>query len=151
MKVPHGYTEEDLEMSNPYNTPYLDEGVPPMSKVPDGFDLSQFYGTEGYHRFNVLMPNMVLTDGAQYVAEQLGAFWLMDAIASYFGKYKSNEFAVAKLTVSDSKAQLVIEDGNDGELVKQDIEYTDFPLPEITLYVAPMDEKHWVIMLTSEY
>ena len=45
---------------------------------------------------------------------------------------------------------MVYEDGNDHELARQEIAYTDFPLEAITLY-ACWDTQHWVIMLPSEY
>ena len=47
------------------------------------FDLSQlslFTGTEHYYRIN---RKCLLTDGTKYLAEGAGAFWLMDAAASY--------------------------------------------------------------------
>jgi hypothetical protein len=49
-------------------------------------DLAGFTGTTKWHRWSPLFPKMVMTDGALYVAENAGkhgAFWLMDAIASY--------------------------------------------------------------------
>lgn len=48
-------------------------------------DLAGFTGTEGYLRWNPpLFPDILLTDGARYVAETAGAFWLMDIIGSYW-------------------------------------------------------------------
>lgn len=113
-------------------------------------DLQQFTGTEAYHRWSILFPRFVLTDGAKYVADEAGAYWLMDAIASHINAYYTETFALARLVVKDSKAVLTIEDGNDGVLAKQDIEYTDFPLGEVKLYMQPQDDL-WVIMLPSEY
>ena len=115
-------------------------------------NLRQFTGTEAYTRWSALFRNFVLTDGALYLAENAGAFWLMDAIASHYGAYKGEGFVVAKLRRAKATEGWVlrIEDGNDGLLADQLIEYSDFPLDEITLYVIPQDDL-WVILLPSEY
>lgn len=109
-------------------------------------DLPNFYGTEQYHQWSAICRNFVLTDGAKYIADECGAYWLMDLIASYVQSYKSEGFAVVKF---DGKA-VTIDDGNDNVLAEQVIEFTDFPLDEITLYVVISNDL-WVIMLTSEY
>ena len=117
--------------------------------------LPNFYGTEAYHQWSPLFRNFVLTDGAKYIAEECGAYWLMDAIASHFPSYKDEEFAVVRLMKLDYGWNLRIEDGNDDTLAEQFIELSDFPLDEITLYVVPqeIDEGKTlrVILLTSEY
>ncbi len=46
-------------------------------------DLKQFIGSITYTRFSPLFPNVVLTDGAKYLADECGAYWLMDMIASH--------------------------------------------------------------------
>ena len=113
-------------------------------------ELRQFTGTDGYTRWSALFRNFVLTDGALYLAEAAGAYWLMDAIASHIGAYKNEDFVVAKLFQFDEGWNLQLEDGNDEVLADQIIEYSDFPLDEITLYVIQQDDL-WVILLTSEY
>ena len=115
-------------------------------------ELRQFTGTEDYTRWSALFRNFVLTDGALYLAENAGAFWLMDAIASHLGSYKNEGFVVAHLCMigSTGKWSLLLEDGNDNTLAEQTIEFSDFPLEEITLYVIQQDDL-WVILLTSEY
>lgn len=51
--------------------------------------------------------------------------------------------------------ELVLTDGNDHILTSQRIEFSDFPLDEITLYVVPEEMEIGrplrVILLTSEY
>ena len=115
-------------------------------------ELPNFYGTSSYTRWSVLFRNFVLTDGALYLAENAGAYWLCDAIASHYPSYKDEGFVVAKLRRAKATEGWVlrIEDGNDGLLADQLIEYSDFPLDEITLYVIPQDDL-WVILLPSEY
>ena len=66
------------------------------------------------------------------------------------------EFQFWKLTVTDKdgrKSAVLTCRADKGEkpAITQRIEYTDFDLPEIDLWVGPMDEKHFVIMLPSEY
>lgn len=121
------------------------------------FALRQFTGTAAYTRWSILFRNFVLTDGAKYLAENAGAYWLMDTIASHVGRYKDEGFVVAKLKrgfIGDTYFDLTLEDGNDNVLAHQAIEYSDFPLDEITLYVIPQEMESgnaWVILLPSEY
>ena len=111
--------------------------------------LSQFSGTTQYTR---LMANVLLTDGAVYLAENAKAWWLMDVYASYLLHIDGDRepFTCLKLTVSDNSAIAMIEDGNDKVIAIQHIDYTDFPLAAITLYGC-WSEDVWVVMLPSEY
>ena len=114
--------------------------------------LTGFYGTQDYHRWSSLFSRHVLTDGCEYLAENAGAYWLMDAIASHFAKYRGESFASVTLRKCKTgpRWSLTIDNGNGLMLAKQLIEYSDFPLPEIQLFVA-RQENLWVIMLPSEY
>ena len=114
--------------------------------------LSQFSGTENYYR---IMPNVLMTDGAKFVADKGEAYWLMTAIASYLPEYTSKEtFILATLNVTHTatsrQAILKFDDGNENVLAQQYIEYTDFELPEIKFY-ACYNGDMWVIMLPREY
>ena len=117
-------------------------------------NLRQFTGTEHYWRYSPLFPNVVLTDGAKYLADQAGAYWLMDVISSHMPKVK-DYFAIAWFYKIDSEwcfrllSDLPIEDDT-VEWAHQKIEFSDFPLNEIKLYVAKQDDL-WVILLPSEY
>jgi hypothetical protein len=114
--------------------------------------LSQFSGTEHYYR---IMPTVLMTDGAKFVADNGEAYWLMTAIASYLPQFKNTEpFIVADLQVSNTEnsrtALLKLEDGNENILVEQHIAYTDFELNEIKFYACDTGDA-WVIMLPREY
>lgn len=110
--------------------------------------LDQFTGTEYYYP---LWPKVMLTDGTKYLAETVGCYWLMDAIASHVLHLPKKEtFAGCKLVKAKQGAELVIDDGNGNVLAKQHIRYTDFPLHSIRLY-ACWGEERWIIMLPSEY
>lgn len=126
----------------------------------DAGSLAQYTGTEQYHRWSILFRNMVLTDGAMYVAKNggsHGAFWLMDAIASHQPAARKHqalcEIQFWKLRVNaDRSCTLECRaDSDKPVLIKQDIEYTDFDRDEIELWVQPGGEGYWVIMLPSEY
>ena len=43
-------------------------------------DLDQFTGTSQYYQY---MAGLKLTDGVKYIADEAGAYWLLDIIASY--------------------------------------------------------------------
>jgi hypothetical protein len=115
-------------------------------------ELSHFTGTEAYHRFNMLFRNVVLTDGAHHLANAAQCFWLMDAIASYLTRpaVRQEPFQTWTLTVKNESGTLSCDDGNGNVLARQRIQYTDFPLDSIKLYMALGDD-NWVIMLPTEY
>ena len=69
-------------------------------------DLAQFTGTERYYRLN---RKCLLTDGTKYLAEAAGAFWLMDAAASYLIELGTDDwFVQVVLVVTASKAVLTL-------------------------------------------
>ncbi len=110
--------------------------------------LEQFIGTEYYYP---LWPRVLLTDGTRFLADTVGCYWLMDAIASHVQHLDKKEvFASCKLTVSKGSAKLIIDDGNGNILATQKIPYTDFPLDSTHLY-ACLNDNQWIILLPSEY
>lgn len=160
-------------------------------------NLAYFTGTENWTRLPTLCKHIVLlTDGVQYIAEHggedgNGAFWLIDAIASYQGEtiLRGHDFQRWKLSVlppdppepelpstsvgavlksklagvqlepnPHRHAVLTCVNGSH-ELVRQEIEYTDFlPIGEIEIYASI--EKHpdisassnvMILLLPSEY
>jgi len=113
-------------------------------------DLDQFIGSEEFFRHQL---GMVYTQGVHFLAEQAGAFWLIDAIASHQPSLRRNsrlkDFQLWTLTVNAAENSAVLTCQEDSDLpavVTQDIEFTDFPMPEIKLYVCGR-----TIMLRSEY
>jgi hypothetical protein len=112
-------------------------------------DLNQFTGSETWYRHGI-NRNVLFTDGAKYIADHAGAYWLLDEIAiiqPHDKRVAAEEFQVWKLVVrSDSTATLTCEDGNGNIVFSKDIEYTDFPLDEISLWFA-----NNVIYLPSEH
>jgi hypothetical protein len=60
---------------------------------------------------------------------------MMDAIASHLSDIGTSDwFVQVKVTVQDSRATMIYDDGNGKEHARQEISYTDFPLNTITLY-----------------
>jgi len=128
----------------------------PESKVNNlEYELSCFCGTEEYHRWNSIFRRHVLTDGVKYLADQTGAYWLMDLIASYQceSRMRRNTFQcwTLKVDLKTQKAVVACDNGNGKILAEQKIEYTDFPLEEIKLYMIDDGGQYAVILLPNEY
>ena len=120
-----------------------------MTKTLNLDDLRQFTGTEHWYRHG-LARDILFTDGAKYVADEAGAYWLLDEIAFAQGgipAVAAEEFQSWTLRVSaDAKATLTCGDGNGRTVFDKTIDFTDFPLPEIVLWFTDN-----VILLPSEY
>ena len=115
-------------------------------------ELNNFPGSETFTHYSPLIfPKVILTEGTKYIADEWGAYWLMDAISSHLLKTRG-EFVVVKLIKNGNAATLTLADDAPPTVIyaKQEIEYTDFPLDEITLY-AIYDSRYWTILLPSEY
>jgi hypothetical protein len=112
-------------------------------------ELAQFSGSEQWYRHG-LVQSILFTDGAKYVADKAGAYWLLDeiALAQRFEKsVAAEEFQLWKLIVKpDHTAVLACEDGNGVAVLSKPIPFTDFPLDEIKFYVT-----NNTILLPSEY
>ena len=94
---------------------------------------------------------LTFTDGVKYLAEQAGAFWLIDLVASHqTPRLRQEEFQIWTLKVDRSKTPMAVAtcqaDTHAKVLVQQEIEYTDFPLPSIKLWLVDS-----VLMLPNEY
>ena|SRR3990167_8814911 len=111
-------------------------------------ELRQFSGTEGWHKLTFLP--VLCTDGVKYLADRAGAYWLVDAIASYLPNVRrtGDRMAVCKLKKIAKSWLLTLEAGE--KTIKQKIEYSDFPLEEITLYLCD-NGFSWCLLLPSEY
>ena len=114
-------------------------------------DLTQFTGTEHYYRHS-LNRNFMHTDGVNYLAENAGAYWLIDLIASHqlSRKVRAESFQLWTLTLTGRKNPMAVAecraDSNAPLLARQEIEFTDFPLKSVKLYCVD-----GVLMLPSEY
>ena len=76
---------------------------------------------------------------------------MMDAIASHLSEIGTDDwFVQVRMTVNDNRATMSYEDGNGKEHAGQEMPFTEFPMPAVSLY-AWWDGEHWVIMLPGEY
>ncbi|REJ65650.1 MAG: hypothetical protein DWQ31_17065 [Planctomycetota bacterium] len=103
-------------------------------------DLAMFTGGDEVYRHS--LSGLLYTQGIQYMAEHVGAYWLIDAIASYqrdrriTGNRELMEFQLWELTVSGSEAVLTCKADSDRDpAITQEIPFTDFPLSQMTIYV----------------
>jgi len=112
-------------------------------------DLRQFTGSENWYRHG-LSRTILFTDGAKYVADEAGAYWLLDEIVlaqRYVERVAGEPFQFWKLAVRpDQTATLTCDDGNGTVVYTKEFDYTDFPLAEITFYFT-----NNVIYLPSEH
>ena len=124
-------------------------------------DLHHFTGDlERYcHPMN---RRVIYTPGVRFVAEQANAYWLVDAIASYFGSKEMTEaferddrlkdLQFWRLDVSaDCSAVLSSRADSDvAPFIIQLIHYTDFPLERVDIW-AGYDGEFWTLYLPSEH
>jgi len=120
-----------------------------MTKTLTDLDLRQFTGTETWYRHG-LVRDILFTEGAKYVADQCGAYWLLDEIAFAQRGHRAvagEGFQVWKLTVQPGQTgTLACEDGNGNTVFSKVLDFTDFPEPGVQLWYTDK-----VILLPSEY
>ncbi|WP_146088895.1 DUF6876 family protein [Neolewinella xylanilytica] len=111
-------------------------------------DLQQFTGGTSTWWRNPLHRNFSYTDGVKYVAETVGAYWLIDYVFSsqYAAQLKDQPFQVWKWSANDGKGRFVVEDGNNEVIVTYNLEFTDFPDGEVTLWFTDR-----TLLLPNEY
>lgn len=101
--------------------------------------LGKFTGTLHWYR-HPLFRSVIYTDGVKYVADEGQAYWLIDEIAAaVIGEpcVSAEPFQVWTLKVAPNySAVLSCEDGNYNLVYVKNIDFTDFPLEEITLWYS---------------
>lgn len=100
---------------------------------------------EGY----IKKGRLLITNGVDVMRKEHNAFWLVDCIASYqlLPKVSQEPFLTIDLTVNgEHEGTILVTDGNNNELHKQVIPYTDFPLDHIRFF-----QSDGVVMLPDEY
>lgn len=111
-------------------------------------ELAHFYGSTELYRHGFF--KMLYTQGVQHLAERAQCYWLLDAVASWQikPKIKREPFQIWTLTVNQKKEAILtcVRDTGAKPLASQRIEYTDFPLPEMKLYLCD-----GTLMLPGEY
>jgi len=123
-------------------------------------DLRQFTGDLQRSR-HPLARGVIYTPGVKFVAEQGGAYWLIDELAfaitggqvTKAGKRDPRvlEMHFWTLTVDDQVGELTARADSDAEpFYVKGIDYTDFPLDKIDIWAA-FDGRHWTLYLPSEH
>lgn len=126
-----------------------------MPKISSGqlaSELAQFTGSETWHRS--INRTVTFTDGVAHFAEQAGAFWLVDILATELPKFvAAHDIVFVTMKVANHKATIsALQDKDCPPLWTKRIGYTDCPEGEWKFYVAPGGPQGTVvIMLPSEY
>lgn len=114
--------------------------------------LQHFYGSENSYYRQTPSGRIDYTDGIRFL-QQHGCYWLIDAISSYqtpeFKAEDDRQFWKLIVDLKTQQAKLICDDGNGNIRVNREIPYTDFPLPEIKIYVEISDRVFLCLM--SEY
>lgn len=116
--------------------------------------LPQFCGSETLQPYRLLNIKFSLTEGVAFLAKEAECFWLIDAIASYqpeikkSGSQRLEEFQIWELTRQQECKFLLVckEDSETPPAFQQEIEFSDFPLDEIKLWLSD-----GILLLPSEY
>ena len=105
---------------------------------------------------------VLYSPGIAFLAEEGGAYWLIDEIALALGSTglrraiaadpRVGDFHVWTLTVASRGAALLSAAADSGErpFLTQIIPFTDFPLERIGIW-AGFDGEHWTLYLPSEH
>jgi hypothetical protein len=123
-----------------------------MNTIDVQTELKLFRGTSQYHKH--LFPGkspIALTDGCKYVRDELKAFWLFDAILSYQCEkiLRNVNFQIWELQRLKKDLSWVLtckEDSGMKPLISQAIEFSDFPIDYIKIWVIGS-----IALLPSEY
>jgi len=110
-------------------------------------ELAPFTGTENYYRH--VLSRMKYTDGVQCFAENAGggAYWFLDIVGTELMEIQQSQpFISIKLSAQDNKADITATDGNDSQLYRRHIEFTDCPDGEWDFYLID-----GVMLLPKEY
>ena len=115
-------------------------------------ELKMFHGTTEYHKH--LFPGkspLLLTDGCKYVRDDLQSNWLFDAILSYqtHKALRDVNFQIWELRQLRKDFTWLLtcrEDVGRKPLISQSIEFSDFPVDYIKIWVIDK-----VALLPSEY
>lgn len=115
--------------------------------------LAHCYGGDTLVR-HPMFPRTLYTQGIQTLAEKGGADWLVEVVLSHqiTPKVRAEDFQVWTLTVDQETGRGVVtmtdggkDDDEELEIVRQEIPFTDFPLPSVKMYL-----ENGVLMLPQE-
>jgi hypothetical protein len=114
--------------------------------------LKDFHGTTGYHKYLFPgRPALLITDGCQYIRDELNAYWLFDAILSYQADLLKRNinfqiWELKQLRIHLTWLLTCREHKNSKPIVRQTIEFSDFPIDYIKIWLIDN-----IALLPSEY
>ncbi len=115
--------------------------------------LQNFIGSQNSYYRETPCGRIDYTDGIFFL-QQNGCLWLIDAIASYqtsdFKAADECQFWKLRVDTDTRSGKLTCDDGNGNIRVTQEIEFTDFPLTELDIYVEIQAECVFLCLM-SEY
>ena len=124
-------------------------------------ELQQFTGCDQVYQHS-LVRKLVYTEGIRYLCEKTKSFWLLDAVASYFASSEMmkaidkdprlKDFQVWTIAVKEDRSASITmrADSDTPPAITQDINWTDFPLDEVRMWVG-FDGSRWTLYLPSEH
>ena len=104
-------------------------------------------GSETFYRHNI--SKILYTDGVKEIADDCGAYWLIDLIISHQTNkaVKEEPFQVWDLKrEKGSQFSILCTDGNHNKVTSQEIEFSDFPYDLATIWLV-----EGCLMLPCEY
>lgn len=89
--------------------------------------------------FHPNFKKLVYSDNIKLLCTKAQSYWLLDIIGSVLPQIQQHDFSVIKLDVyrlgnGQTKALFTCDDGDDKVYYRQTIEFTDFPIDEISFY-----------------
>jgi hypothetical protein len=124
-------------------------------------DLNQFTGDLVRYR-HPLNRRVIYSPGVRHIAEEGGAYWLIDAIASHIGspefikaakrdcRINTMHFWLLETSWGGGAELTARADSGEVAFIKQAIPFTDFPLRQLDVWAA-FDGEHWTLYLPSEH
>jgi hypothetical protein len=130
--------------------------MPTLSAQEIQSGLSQFIGSEEFYRISAFTPWLIATEGVKWLADNAECWWLVDAIASHQLACRKDEalkfmqFWTLKTDLAVGTGVLTCERDAGDIAITQHIDYTDFPLPEIRIWVEGVWGQQMTMMLPGE-
>ena len=127
--------------------PFMEENSITNKQTLNENDLRYFTGDLTRFR-HALNRSVIYTPGVQHVAEKGDAYWLIDAIASYLtarylkpiiaedSRVAAIQFWELTVTKDNSAVLEARADAGGQPFVRQEIEFTDFPLGSIRIWAG---------------
>jgi hypothetical protein len=86
-------------------------------------------GSETVYRHSSSAGRMHYTQGMAFLAETCGAYWFLDLVGAHcmMPKLREHPFQVWQIVKVENRVAVVVEDGNNNELFRSTLDYTDFP------------------------